>query len=150
MYRILEFTIGDGTNYLVDHEWPAYALDVLPMLILVVNFIMYYPAKYLPRSYTSFSHAYKRLGNPGNKSADPRLNAVELTQPPSVSVQSAENGNWTTPQPDHRISTLSQDEWASTLPQVVDPHNREENVYRPYRPRTPSLNPEAGLLYSRA
>ncbi|KAL8936950.1 MAG: hypothetical protein Q9216_004665 [Gyalolechia sp. 2 TL-2023] len=150
VFRIFEFTISDGKNYLADHEWPAYAFDFLPMLVLIASFIMYHPAKYLPRTHISINHAYKRLGNPGNRLSDPRSKGMELTAAPYISVHSAENGNWTEPELERPVSRMSQDEWGSNLPQVANPHDPEENVYRPYRPRTPSPNPREGLLHSRS
>ncbi|KAI4181611.1 MAG: hypothetical protein L6R41_006522 [Letrouitia leprolyta] len=151
VYRIFEYTIKDGDNYLANHEWPAYAFDGLPMVILLVIFALYHPGKYLPGTHISFNHAYKRIGNPGNRSSDLRpKGGVELNTAPYVTVLSAENGQWTAPQHNRQVSTSSQDEWGSTLPQVADPHNPEENVYRPYRPRSPSPNPQEGLLHSRA
>ncbi|KAL8717822.1 MAG: hypothetical protein Q9225_004977 [Loekoesia sp. 1 TL-2023] len=100
LYRIFEFTINGGNNYLADHEWPAFAFDALPMLILIVSCSLYHPAKYLPGSHTSLNHAYKRLGNPGNKTLDPRFKDFELGRGPHGPIQSANSGGWTAPIPD--------------------------------------------------
>lgn len=53
VYRTIEFaTINFDSQvqgYLFDHEWPAYILDGLPILISIAVFNIFNPAAYLPR-----------------------------------------------------------------------------------------------------
>ncbi|KAL5350220.1 hypothetical protein ACLOAV_005258 [Pseudogymnoascus australis] len=47
IYRLIEFALGiDG--YPFEHEWMFYVFDSLPMLVAIIMFCIYHPAKYLP------------------------------------------------------------------------------------------------------
>lgn len=47
IYRLIEFSLGiDG--YPFEHEWMFYVLESLPMLVAIIMFCIYHPAKYLP------------------------------------------------------------------------------------------------------
>ncbi|KAL9599056.1 MAG: hypothetical protein Q9219_004090 [cf. Caloplaca sp. 3 TL-2023] len=127
IYRIFEFTLNSGDNYLAQHEWPVYALDAFLMLLLVDAFILYHPSKYLPTTHTSFSHAYKRLGNPsaaGGRGNDgkvvgggnPRFEGIAL-----VGGQGEHDGRRS---------------WDAPPPTSLQGHGHQEHetAYMPYRP----------------
>jgi hypothetical protein len=49
VYRLIEFGLGiDG--YPFSHEWIFYVFESVPMLPAIFVFIIWYPAKYLPRN----------------------------------------------------------------------------------------------------
>ena len=105
LFRIFEFTLNNSDNYLSRTEWPAYVFDAVPMLLLCISYNLYHPAAYLPESHMALSHAYKRLGNAGDRTLDPKLTTdVELSrrrgvpdviggQPPAAVVVCA-GGHW--------------------------------------------------------
>ncbi|KFY03682.1 hypothetical protein O988_01308 [Pseudogymnoascus sp. VKM F-3808] len=51
IYRLIEFALGiDGYPFV--HEWMFYVLESLPMLVAIIIFCVYHPAKYLPNKIT--------------------------------------------------------------------------------------------------
>ncbi|KAL8835185.1 MAG: hypothetical protein Q9170_003431 [Blastenia crenularia] len=148
IYRIFEFTINNMDNYIANHEWPIYALDAIPMLILIVSFSLYHPGKYLPNTHISFNHAYKRLGNPGNKSSDPRFKGIELGyQAPHVFVQQPEESaaSRAPPPPESYPIPVLGEHWERPMPQGM--HGQGQQAYAPYRSRSPSPGQHSQELF---
>jgi hypothetical protein len=49
IYRVIEFALGIE-GYPFTHEWIFYVFESVPMLPAIFIFIIWYPAKYLPRN----------------------------------------------------------------------------------------------------
>ncbi|KAF2651334.1 RTA1-domain-containing protein, partial [Lophiostoma macrostomum CBS 122681] len=71
IYRIFDFTGNRGSpSYAQSHEWTFWLFDALPVLAVIVGFVIYHPARYLPSNFLSL-----RLHKRG-------LQKVEQSSPP--------------------------------------------------------------------
>jgi RTA1 like protein len=52
IFRIIEYVLGND-GYLLEHEWPNYIFDAVPMLIAMVCFAVWYPSEMQPFLSTS-------------------------------------------------------------------------------------------------
>ncbi|MCJ1255117.1 hypothetical protein MMC24_002933 [Lignoscripta atroalba] len=90
IYRMLEFTVSQGTNYLSEHEWCFYIFDSLIVMVLLVSLNLVHPGHYMPRDYCTFGHDFKKPGfkkDPivrGEEPASARFSHISLVPQPLV------------------------------------------------------------------
>ncbi|KAH2989149.1 hypothetical protein KXW58_004896 [Aspergillus fumigatus] len=44
VYRVVEYSVGSN-GYLLQHEWPMYVFDTIPMLTVMIIFYIWYPSR---------------------------------------------------------------------------------------------------------
>ncbi|MCJ1226859.1 hypothetical protein MMC12_003514 [Toensbergia leucococca] len=81
LFRILEFTLSSSQNYLTHHEWPLYAFDALPILLVLTSFNSIHPGRYMPKAYITLNHNFKHVPKEPEFKSTPSIRMEEEQYP---------------------------------------------------------------------